>query len=449
MQTSLVHCLTAFIFPSKLAFMDILFEVILNVFQAVMMVTFMRKVTKPKREYGSWIDVVFCFAIAAVLSTFTFFSISIPETTIFLLPLSYTVITRRSTWPQRIVWTVILGAVMTYVSVIMIVIFDLFGVQLPNLTEFGITRIGFTVTSNIAMAIILFCISRTSNKHVYTIIPSTTSVILVLLLISQFVSAELFYISQITTVHHEVYTISSIICAFASSIITFILYETIKKAAEKRHKQEMKQQTVIISRKYQEDIGAVYNRMLIAQHDLKHQIELAQSLLEHAGLKEDSTELINAEMTSSIITTGCISADAVLTAKKDTATKNGIVFDFEPFPLNPLPINEMDFCILLTNILDNAIEGALHSSPSNGEKYIHLHFRRAWNMFNIVCRNSADPATVCKNGDRFISFKQNTGLHGLGTESIYQTVSDYNGSCDFSLADGVFSVSIVIPDAEV
>ncbi len=339
---------------------------------------------------------------------------------------------------------------MVYISTIMIDLYDLmFNVNFSHLMEPGITRIGFTITSNIAMAIVLFTISKICGSQVDTIIPSTMSVILVFLLVSQYVSAELFYISQITNEHHETYSIMSLVCAFASSIITFVLYETINKTAEKRHKQEMKQQTMIISRKYQEDIGAVYNRMLIAQHDLKHQIELAQDILERAGMKEDSEELKNAVLTSSIITTGCLSADAVLTAKKDTATKNGILFDLEPFPLIPLPINEVEFCILLTNILDNAIDSAIHSNPSNGEKHIHLHFRRAWNMFNIVCRNSADPATIRKSGERFISFKQNTGLHGLGTESIYQTVSDHNGSCDFSLADGVFSVSIVIPDAEV
>ena len=430
--------------------MNVLFEIMLNIFQAVMMISFMKKVIRSKRDYSSWVDITFCFVIFGALSIYTFFPIVIPDTIIFILPLTYTIVTHRGSWLQRIIWTIILGVVMTYVSAIVVEIYHvLFGIEFAHLMEAGNSRIGFTVTSNIAMAIILFCISKLSHNHVDTIIPSAMSVILVFLLISQFVSAELFYISQIVPEHHETYSISSIMCAFVSSIITFILYETINKTAEKRHKQEMMQQTMAISRKYQEDIGAVYSRMLIAQHDLKHQIDLAQVLLEHAGMKEDSEELKNAQLTSSIITTGCISADAVLTAKKDTAIKNGILFDFEPFPLNPLPINEMDFCILLTNILDNAISGAMHSIPSNSERYIHLHFRRAWNMFNIVCKNSADPATVRKSGNRYVSFKQNAGLHGLGTESIYQTVSENNGSCDFSLTDGVFTISIVIPDAEV
>ena len=125
-----------------------------------------------------------------------------------------------------------------------------------------------------------------------------------------------------------------------------------------------------------------------------------------------------------------------------------ISFSFQPYPLQMLPIDSASFSILLSNILDNAIEATLRITDEGQPKEINLQFARSWSMFYITCTNTMNSTTIKKLGSRYISSKENKRIHGFGIESIRQVVRSGGGTCDFSTDGSQFKVDIVLPDNE-
>lgn len=84
--------------------------------------------------------------------------------------------------------------------------------------------------------------------------------------------------------------------------------------------------------------------------------------------------------------TGSISVDALLTAKSLACKHHNISLHVSQCPLNSLPISEVDFCTILGNLLDNAIEGNVCIVNKSIEKWINLSFSRVWDMFTTVVK---------------------------------------------------------------
>ena len=109
--------------------------------------------------------------------------------------------------------------------------------------------------------------------------------------------------------------------------------------------------------------------------------------------------------------------------------RNQIVFDFQPYPLHELPIAESKFCSIISNLLDNAIEGIARIDDQKSQHTISLKLARSWDIFFISCENDMNPASIHRHGRNFLSSKQNASRHGFGTKNIYSIVDEAKGYC--------------------
>ena len=146
--------------------------------------------------------------------------------------------------------------------------------------------------------------------------------------------------------------------------------------------------------------------------------------------------------------TGSVMIDALLNAKYTIMKANRINFVYNPYPLSKLPLKEDLFSVLLANILDNAIEGVMRIPDSEHEDSrgeIVLTLNRNWNTFLIQCVNDYDKTQVRYEDSVFLSTKDNSELHGIGTRSIRKIVSDAGGLVEFSMGEARFMVDIILP----
>lgn len=218
-----------------------------------------------------------------------------------------------------------------------------------------------------------------------------------------------------------------------------------------KHIAEIKLQTLSLQLDHQHEMTAIYHDMLTMQHDMKHRINTIKQVLQTSP-NVDQKMIQNLLETNSPpalqYMTGCTAVDAVLTAKHAIMEQHQINFSFQPYPLQILPLDDASFCILLSNLLDNAIEAVLRIEDPTQAKEIHLSFARSWQMFYLTCTNTMNPKTIHKMGERFISSKENKSIHGFGLESIRQTVLTNQGTCNVSTDDRQFCVQICLPDKE-
>ena len=84
--------------------------------------------------------------------------------------------------------------------------------------------------------------------------------------------------------------------------------------------------------------------------------------------------------------------------------------------------NDIDICVLLANLFDNAIE----ASSKVKEPYIEMTIKNEKNYLCIIVKNKIDNSVIERN--KYLkTTKADKSKHGLGLYSISQIVEKYNG----------------------
>ena len=134
-----------------------LFEIGINAYQALLMVTFLRAQMIPKGRIGY--KEVLCFAaITACFTAYLFWDIPVSDTIIFAFPLLYAFTAFQNKWLEKIFWVLILAVIMLTVMNVSIVFFSVaFSGQWNDLmNERTPVRFVFIIVSNVLMTLVLF-----------------------------------------------------------------------------------------------------------------------------------------------------------------------------------------------------------------------------------------------------------------------------------------------------
>lgn len=131
----------------------------------------------------------------------------------------------------------------------------------------------------------------------------------------------------------------------------------------------------------------------------------------------------------------------ILNCKAAEAQKNNIkiLYDIHVKKCN---VDEKDFCSIISNLLDNAIEASIKAKEE--ERYIRLIMRSINSMLIIKIQNNIveQPKTV--NNKKFLTTKVSKQRHGIGLESVKYCVQKYNGNIKFDYGEDYFKVEIVL-----
>lgn len=114
--------------------------------------------------------------------------------------------------------------------------------------------------------------------------------------------------------------------------------------------------------------------------------------------------------------------------------------DIKYFVLEEFPkIDETDLCVILANLLDNAIEAASKEEKRN----IRLSTNIVGNYFRIVVQNQI-ARSVLKNNKNLGTTKKNQKIHGFGLQSVEDAVVRNDGMSNFSEENGWFVADIML-----
>ena len=105
-----------------------------------------------------------------------------------------------------------------------------------------------------------------------------------------------------------------------------------------------------------------------------------------------------------------------------------------------MKVNEMDICIILGNLFDNAIE-ALQKCTSKRE--FSFEMKEKSNMLFIKMKNFFN-GEVLKDGPVFTSTKDNNIMHGFGLTNIKDVVEKTDGKICINYDDCCFTVEIIM-----
>ena len=183
-------------------------------------------------------------------------------------------------------------------------------------------------------------------------------------------------------------------------------------------------------------------------HDIKNHCIAINTLINYGDMEgvRDYLASINQEMYAyekAIYNTGNPIFDALLTDKSIKARKKGIEVVTGFAMKEKIQISNADWCILLGNTLDNAIEAC--ERLTDVPKRITFEARYHKNMLNITIKNTALPPKTREDGLLHTS-KEDSANHGLGLKNVLRTVEKYDGVLQTKYQDGWFTLSMMLCD---
>lgn len=185
-----------------------------------------------------------------------------------------------------------------------------------------------------------------------------------------------------------------------------------------------------------------YNEIRQLKHDINNQISVAKSMFSDGNPKEAIKHLDKLADSLSdagrICYTGISAVDAIINMKWQEALNKNIQFTTKINVFESVPIDNMLLCRILSNLFDNAIEGAERCSYVN--KYIYISLIQIDNKLRICVMNSSDEVDT----QNLKSSKSGNGLHGIGVSSIKKAVTQLNGVTSFEWENGIFTADILI-----
>lgn len=129
--------------------------------------------------------------------------------------------------------------------------------------------------------------------------------------------------------------------------------------------------------------------------------------------------------------------NALLAGRLGPARERGIRVECAAAVPERLPIADSDLCILLTNLLDNAVE-ACERLPPGADRFISLSLEVKRELLLITCVNSAPPRPEA--GAPFATAKADSESHGLGIPAMRRVAERCDGALELRQEGGVFTL---------
>lgn len=197
--------------------------------------------------------------------------------------------------------------------------------------------------------------------------------------------------------------------------------------------------------KHCDEVENMYRQMRAWRHDYKNHLQVMKAYLEMGEYQElaDYIACLDRELTQidQMIKTGNVMLDAILNSKISLAQSRKIEVNAKAILPPALSVAEYDLCVILGNLLDNAIEGC--ESQAEGEpRFMRIYIGVLKEQLYLSVTNSHSAGIRQENG-RYRSTKALE--RGLGIFSMDRIVHGYKGYVNRQCDEAVFATEVLLP----
>lgn len=329
-------------------------------------------------------------------------------------------------------------------------IFDLFSIFCANIftksedigkiliSEVGIYRCIFIVIMKIFLVLFYMYIR---NKDInYDIILHYWVFWLILCIIGY---SALFYFQQFAIYRlTEVLASNWLLFLVILLMLMLLFYMYIKYRDYKEKNMIINIRNEMIEKNYMH-IQKLYKDNRYVIHDFKNHIAVISNYIQNFQ-NEKALDYMNniaqpAYKIDNTVKSGIESVDIILNCKIGEADTYNIKVDTY-VNIEKSKVTDTDFCTILSNLLDNAIESSIKDIEK--KRYIKITMKSINNMLIIKVKNNVVESPIFI-GTRLRTTKEGRG-HGIGLESVQFCVDKYDGNIKFKIDEGFFETQIVL-----
>lgn len=233
----------------------------------------------------------------------------------------------------------------------------------------------------------------------------------------------------------------SIFCIFLADIFIFCIMKKINKESQNQLKISMLELQLSEQKTMIEETGNISREIKKAEHDLRHHLLSVLGNIENGNTEAAETylkQLLHDYETSifKYIYIDNSAVNSILNMKISRCHANKIDIKTE-IESDFADFSDIDICVLLANLLDNAIEASLNVNFPQ----ITVSIRNEKNYLCIVIRNRIENSVLEENG-QLLTTKADKSKHGLGVYSISQIVDKYDSMKTYYEKNGYFVADI-------
>lgn len=199
-----------------------------------------------------------------------------------------------------------------------------------------------------------------------------------------------------------------------------------------------------LMKKYCDEVENMYTKMRGWRHDYHNHIQAIQASMALGRNEEvnDYLRQLNDDLTSvdNVLKSGRVMVDAILNGKISIAAQNHIPVNAKAKIPDALKMNDVDLCIIIGNLMDNAIEENKKLDVS--ARFIRIYIGVKNTYLYIAITNAAGKKRE-KAGTIFPSGKG--AGHGFGLSRTAGIVKKHDGLFTPASEDGGFTAEVLIP----
>ena len=267
-----------------------------------------------------------------------------------------------------------------------------------------------------------------------------------LFLISLFIS----YIFFEVFLENGVSSMSNMAISLGTGLITiniisyFLMVQISKKNMEHTEYIINKMQTNLYRRQLEESENS-FKEISRLRHDMKNHLQCVDALISkndpvsaHNYIRKILDSSLNTGYSE--VKTGNKIIDIVLNTKLIQCKKDNIEtsVNISSFEIN---VDDMDICIILGNLLDNAIEECV---KIDGKRRIEFSALQKKGYVIFVIKNTIRSELIGKTPN-LSTTKNNKKLHGIGLGSVKSAVKKNNGIIELSVDHTMFAANVMLP----
>lgn len=363
----------------------------------------------------------------------------------YLLFLTISFFTFKGSWKIKTVITATFLILLYAIDYILSYVLIFLGIPSQEIMFNPVLFIGVSFSSRFISILISFILKRivlsknneftiSSKQWIQTFIYSATSLLTLYLIIMYALD------TNSTDGVLVIYTTVVII----SNVILFSIISQLEEDNVIRQQNALLNQQIKLGIENVNTLSQAYQKQRSMSHDFNSHLNIINSFLNdnnYEQAKAYSAKLINTvDSETNLFNSNNSIVDTLLMQKYLVAKTNDIIFQVNIDDLSDLPLSAEDLTVVLSNLIDNAIEAAIKCPH---EKIIKIKIKKDSSGYILSVHNTTSRNISIENGEIITTKKDNLN-HGYGIKNIKSVLKKYNYSYTITCNNDWFKFSIIL-----
>lgn len=226
-------------------------------------------------------------------------------------------------------------------------------------------------------------------------------------------------------------------------ILFYVLFYFMAKSLNKNDRLRQENQFLSLQQAQYDRLCNSIEETKQARHDMRHHFSVITALVNRKEWAELNSYLAQARESipaSELQLCDNPAVDSVASHYCLRYKENNIPYTAELNLPYKLPVSDIDICLVLSNLMENALEAILCTKKAKRKIKVQAYLHSE-NVVVITVENTFDHIPKEKNG--IFQSSKHSG-NGIGIESVRHIAEKKGGYCRFVYSDGLFSANVML-----